>query len=146
MYNGLVHAHSGLRYILLIAMILVIFQSLIGWIKQRKYAGSNHVLVKINAALFLAQLMIGFGLYSISSKVLFDAETMKSTLLRFFTLEHPLLMIIATALVIHSAAKSKAYSNFNTHKRLFWNNTIALILVLVSIPWPFREQLGTAWF
>ncbi|MBK3517840.1 hypothetical protein [Carboxylicivirga marina] len=114
--------------------------------RQRKYAGSHHVLVKINAGMFLAQLMIGIVLYTISSKVMFDAATMKSTLLRFFTLEHPLMMLIATVIIIHNAAKSKGYSNFQTHKRIFWNNLLALIIVIIAIPWPFREQLGTSWF
>lgn len=146
MYNGLIHAHSGLRYIVLLTLLIVIVQSLVGWTKKNKYAGSHHVMVKTNAALFLAQFMIGLGLFTISPKVLFSTEMLKSTLLRFFTLEHPLLMLIATLIVIHIAAKCKAYSNYMTHKRLFWLNLVALILVIVSIPWPFREQLGANWF
>lgn len=146
MYNGLLHAHSGIRYLTLILLLCVILQSFYGWIRQRKYAGSHHVLVKLNAGFFLAQLMIGAVLYTISSKVLFDPEMFKSTPLRFFTLEHPLMMLLATALIIHNASKSKSYSNYKTHKRIFWNNLIAFIIVIASIPWPFREQLGTSWF
>lgn len=146
MYNGLLHAHSGIRYLTLLLLVCVILQSFYGWTRQRKYAGSHHVLVKLNAGFFLAQFMIGLVLYTISSKVLFDPDMLKSTLLRFFTLEHPLMMLIATALIIHNAAKSKSYSNYKTHKRIFWNNLIALIIVIAAIPWPFREQLGTSWF
>ncbi|MCT4645416.1 MAG: hypothetical protein N4A74_10560 [Carboxylicivirga sp.] len=146
MYNGLIHAHSGLRYIVLALILIVIIQSLLGWTRKYKYAGSHHVLVKLNSGLLLTQFMIGLGLFTISPKVLFSAEMFKSTLLRFFTLEHPLMMLIATILVIHSAARSKAYSNYITHKKLFFYNTIALILIIASIPWPFREQLGATWF
>ncbi|WP_430810663.1 MULTISPECIES: hypothetical protein [unclassified Carboxylicivirga] len=146
MYNGLLHLHSGLRYIILALFLVTLIMSLNNWLKERKYTHKHHSIVKLHAIVFTIQFVAGVALYAISSKVLFDAGMMKSTLLRFFTLEHPLMMLIATILIVHSAAKAKIYSNYTTHKRLFWYNLLGLLLVVASIPWPFREQLGAGWF
>ncbi|MCU4173710.1 hypothetical protein [Carboxylicivirga sp. N1Y90] len=92
------------------------------------------------------QLIIGFVLFVISSKVMFDPIMMKNTLLRFFTMEHPLLMLIAIIIITIGHSKSKAFSNFHSHKRLFWSNLIGLLIIIASIPWPFRAELGAGWF
>jgi hypothetical protein len=146
MYNGLLHAHSGIRYIALLTILLVIAQSLFGWLSQRKFTNQHKVLVNVNLATFSIQLIIGIVLYIISSKVLFDPTTFKSTLLRFYTLEHPLMMVIASIAIILYSIKAKATGNYKVHKRLFVSHLLALIIIIAAIPWPFREQLGAGWF
>jgi stress-induced morphogen len=37
-------------------------------------------------------------------------------------------------------------SDLAKHKKMFWFNCIALIIMLASIPWPFRAAIGRAWF
>jgi len=146
MYNGLLHAHSGLRYITLILLLVVVIQSLVGWQRKRKFASIHKMIVNLNFYTIIIQLLIGLGLYLLSSKVMFDPSMFKSTLVRFFTLEHPMMMLIAVVLIIYSSAKAKVYDNYKTHKKLFWCYGIGLLIVVASIPWPFREQLGATWF
>ncbi len=146
MYNGLLHAHSGLRYVVLILIVLVIFQSFTAWRKKHKFDRTHKVLANMSAGMMVVQFLIGVVLYFLSPKVLFDAETMKSTILRFFTLEHPLLMLISCMIIVHGVSKAKAYSNYDTHKQLFWSHLIGLVLIIISIPWPFRSSLGAGWF
>ncbi|MBR8536604.1 hypothetical protein KDU71_13600 [Carboxylicivirga sediminis] len=146
MYNGLLHAHSGIRYIALALMLIAILQGLIGWLTNKQFGKVHKRIINLNMGVFVAQLVIGITLYIISSKVLFDPAMFKSTLLRFYTLEHPLMMLIASIIVIHYSCKAKANSSYHTHKKLFISHTIALIIIVASIPWPFREQLGAGWF
>lgn len=146
MYTGLLHAHSGFRYIALILILAVIIQSFIGWQRQRKFSNAHRKLSSVSMIILHIQLIIGFVLFVISSKVMFDPIMMKNTLLRFFTMEHPLLMLIAIIIITMGHSKSKAFSNYLSHKRLFWTNTIGLLLILASIPWPFRAELGAGWF
>ncbi len=146
MYNGLLHAHSGIRYLTIVFILIVLAQSIIGWMSQKKFTKHHKLLVNINVSTLIIQLTIGFALYLISSKVLFDPTSFKSTLLRFYTLEHPLMMVIACITIIHYSIKTKANSSFKAHKRLFISHLIALIIIIAAIPWPFREQLGAGWF
>ncbi len=146
MYTGLLHAHSGFRYIILILMLVVIVQSYLGWMRQRKFSNVHKRIGAISMSFIHLQFIIGLVLFFMSSKVMFDAEMFGSTLVRFFTLEHPLMMLIAIGLITVGQVKSKPFSNYQSHKRLFWTNLVGLILIIASIPWPFRAQLGAGWF
>lgn len=75
---------------------------------------------------------------------------MKNPVDRFFTIEHSLLMIIAWILV-HAGrtAVKKAVSDESKYKKTLIFAGIALVLILVSIPWPFRAEIArplVRWF
>ncbi len=93
---------------------------------------------------FHLQVLLGIVLYFISPKVQFTAEMMKSDLLRFYTMEHISLMFISIVLITlgYLRAKKKMES---AHKQILVFYAIALLLVLIAIPWPFREIFGTNW-
>jgi uncharacterized membrane protein YwaF len=72
--------------------------------------------------------------------------TEKTGVLRFYGMEHILLMIIAIILVTIGHAKAKRASEpSKKHKTILLFYAIGLILIIASIPWPFR-QLGAGWF
>jgi uncharacterized membrane protein len=146
MYTGLLHAHSGLRYIVIILLVAVIVQSFLGWTRQRKFSSIHKKLTVTSMSLLHIQFLIGVALFFLSPKVIFDPELFGGAIIRFFTLEHPLLMLIAIILITVGQIRSKAFTNYKSHKRIFWANLIGFILIMVSIPWPFREQLGAGWF
>ncbi|MBS2097041.1 hypothetical protein [Carboxylicivirga linearis] len=146
MYTGLLHAHSGLRYIVIILLLAVIIQSLIGWIGRTKFSNIHKKVAIASMSLVHIQFLIGAVLFFISPKVVFDPSLFGGAIIRFFTLEHPLLMMVAIAVITIGQIKSKSYTNYKSHKRLFWANLIGFLLIMASIPWPFREQLGSGWF
>ncbi len=146
MYKALLHSHSGLRYVVLLFILIVIGQSFIGWQRQRKFDVTHRRISNVSTVLLHLQWMVGLALFFISSKVFFDADTMKSSLLRFFTMEHPVMMLIGTLLITIGHLKAKVYSNYKSHKRLFWYNVVGLVIILAAIPWPFRADLGAGWF
>ena len=81
-----------------------------------------------------------------SPKVKFDSMMFSSVILRFFTLEHVLLML--TAIIILTIGNSKIKATQDTLKAslrtIVWFS-VALIIILIAIPWPFRN-LGAGWF
>ncbi|RYG40693.1 MAG: hypothetical protein EOO01_26770 [Chitinophagaceae bacterium] len=74
-------------------------------------------------------------------------EVMKDPYNRFFTVEHALMMIIAWIMVhVGRSAVKKATLDSAKHRKVLIFSGIALLLILISIPWPFRELVGRPWF
>jgi hypothetical protein len=95
--------------------------------------------------LFGLQIIIGLGLYFISNNVSFESGFMKNSQLRFFTMEHVLGMSIAFLVMLRGYIKMRKTAVFSWNKviRLYYG--IALLIILLSIPWPFRG-FGHDWF
>ena len=71
---------------------------------------------------------------------------MSDKLYRFYTVEHTTGMLIAIILITIGYSRSKRASEAVTKQRLigiFYG--IGLLLILASIPWPFRIP-GAGWF
>lgn len=144
--NGLMHAHSGLRWLLLIALIGAIVVSFKKWKAGEQFNAKVKLLALLTLIFAHLQLLIGVVLYLISPKVVFIAGFMKDKVLRFYALEHPVGMIIAIALITIGYSKSKkATSDKAKLRKVFLFYTIALVIILATIPWPFRG-LGGHWF
>jgi len=61
-------------------------------------------------------------------------------------MEHLTMMLIAAVLVTIGRKKAeKALAPIVKHKKIIVFYSIALLLILASIPWPFRAVSG-AWF
>ncbi|MCK9399649.1 MAG: hypothetical protein M0Q51_06595 [Bacteroidales bacterium] len=145
-YPIFVHIHSGLRWLVLLFIIAAIVNA--GFKLTRKSSSNcNDCFFNRLALIFIhLQLVLGFVLYFISPKVIFDAASMKDSLLRFFLVEHIGLMIISVILVTIGYVKSdRAVDELKKHKQILVYYSVALLLILVSIPWPFRG-LGAGWF
>jgi uncharacterized membrane protein len=94
---------------------------------------------------------MGFIMYFLSSHITKSAlndfgAAMKNADLRFWAVEHPLMMIIAVVLVTIGRSKSKrATQDVSKHKTAFWFFAIAMLLMLSMIPWPFSAH-PRPWF
>lgn len=146
MYNGLLHAHSGLRWIVLLLLVLTVILSLIKWrSKTDALASSDANIFKFNTIFIHVQLLLGIVLLAMKEG-LFVEGWIGITLNRFYALEHPLMMIIAAVLVTIGGAKMKRKTNGpSKYKTIFIFNVIALLIILAMIPWPFRN-LGAGLF
>lgn len=147
MYTFLVSFHSGWRWILLAFVLVALVNSLLKWRKGSTWTVSDQKwnLYAMSAAHL--QLLVGFALYFMSPRVQFAGASMKDTVLRFYTVEHILMMLIGVALLTIGYAKAKRAGRDQDRFRLgFWFFLIALVVMLAGIPWPFREALGGKWF
>ena len=141
--NILVSAHSGLRWIALILLLLAIYNAFTAKNYEKK-----HRLVNMFAMISLhTQLLIGLALYFTSAKVQFTEGWMKVALYRFYGMEHLMGMIIEIVLdtIGHSKSKKATESAAKFKAIKLWY-VLALILILAFIPWPFRTALGAGWF
>jgi membrane protein DedA with SNARE-associated domain len=139
----LLRSHSGLRWIVLGLMIYAIFNAIR---KKETYAKSDRMLNMFAMVSLHIQLVIGLILYFTSSKVVFVKGWMGDDIRRFYGMEHISVMIIAIILVTIGHAKAKrATEPAKKHKTILLYYSIGLILILASIPWPFRN-LGAGWF
>lgn len=146
MYNGLLHAHSGLRWIVLVLLVWALFKAISGWMGKNEYQKSDRLSALLALIFTHIQLLIGLVLYFISPKVSFESGVMESQLLRFYTVEHMSMMIIAIALITIGFSTAKRMSDaVAKHKRIAITYGIGLLIIMASIPWPFRG-LGAGWF
>ncbi len=148
----LIKVHSILRWWLLAAAIVAIAKAYLGM--QRKTPANNWdnrvslMLIGVSDI----QLIVGLILYFTSGLGLNNflnngmSFVMHDAYSRFFAMEHILMMIIAIAIMHVGRVKSKkAILDLDKHKKAFWYYLIALLIILASIPWPFRkgfEALG----
>ena len=144
MYPGLVHAHSGLRWIALILLVVAVITAIAGWQGRNSYTEGNRKIYLFTLIAIHTQLVLGLILLFISPKVNFSM--MSEKLYRFYIVEHTVGMLLAITLITIGYSRSKRATDATTKHRLigiFYG--LGLLLILVSIPWPFRI-MGAGWF
>ncbi len=148
MYNFLLHAHSGLRWLVLIFLVAAVVNALIKKGKATEYGKSDKMPALLGLIFCHVQLLLGFVLYFISQKVSFHDGFMKDTASRFYAVEHVSMMVIAIILITIGYSKAKKQTEISKkHNTILFFYGIGLLLILASIPWPFRTALGvTGWF
>ncbi len=151
MANTILTLHSILRWILLILLLASIFKSLSGWQSKKVFtAGDKKIflftLISAHINLLVGLYLLIFGTFGIANGLPAGVELMKSKFFRFFWVEHPTGMIIAIILITlgYGMAK-KNVSDTVKFKKAFWFFFIALIVILATVPWPFREIVGRPW-
>jgi hypothetical protein len=81
MYTGLMHAHSGLAYLLLAALIFAIVYNLIGFMGNKPFTEGNRKIAMIGLIATHIQVVIGLVLYFVSPNGLnnFSGGNMKDS-------------------------------------------------------------------
>jgi hypothetical protein len=141
MGTGLLHLHNALRWVIVIAGLVAVVKAILN-------ASANKPCSKGPGAVFVAslhiELLIGLVLYwGVSGlAATFRADpgaSMKVAALRFFGMEHLILMIAAVVVATIGSAKARRAADEATKNktaRTFF--LIALVLLALGIPWPFR--------
>lgn len=146
MFDILKHAHSGWRWIVLGLLIYAIFNAFTKWQSGKPFGQKDRKINLFTTTATHIQLLLGLILYFMSVRVQFNSETMKDSALRFFTVEHTTMMLIAVILItVGNAMSKKAAEDAAKFKKTFTWFLVALIIILIAIPWPFRG-FGNAWF
>ncbi len=139
------HAHSGLRWVALGLLIFALFNALKGK-KSGEYIKKDKMINLFTMISLHTQLLIGLILYFSSDKVQFIKGWMKNPLLRFYGMEHFLMMIIALVIITIGRKKAEKIEDARSkHATIFNWYLIVLIIILVAIPWPFRN-IGGGWY
>jgi len=152
MYSFLLHLHSILRWVVLLLLLVAIFNSLVAG--DRPFIRTDARTGSILTGFADLMLLIGLTLWYFGSKgyKLIDAmggmsAVMKNSYARFFVIEHPVGMLLAIILLhIGKVQGRKAISDKAKHRRTLIFYILALLIILLSIPWPFRQQVGGHWY
>ena len=141
MYTGLLHTHNMFRWLVLIVIVLAVVFAFIGWFNKRDWNKKDNTTGLILTIFMDIQFLVGIILYAFVSpltKAAFSdfGAAMKNSALRFYAVEHILLMIIALVLVHIGRSKTKkAVAPWKKHRVAAIYYGIALVLILVGIPW-----------
>ena len=141
MYTALLHTHNMFRWLLLVIFILAIAFAITGWLQKKEWAKKDRITGTLLTIFMDIQLLIGLVLYFFVSPLTKAAfadfgAAMKNSGLRFFAVEHILLMILAVIFVhIGKAKTKKAGADWKKHKAAFIWYGISLVLILLGIPW-----------
>ena len=146
MLQIILRSHSGLRWILLILLLAAVGNAYRKWRGNRVFTDGDNKLSLFTLIFAHVQLLLGIYLFFVSGKVMLKGLDMSNAILRFFTVEHTLGMLAAIALITVGRIQVKKIQDDRLkHRKIFVFYLLALLLILISIPWPFRN-LGAGWF
>ena len=153
MQTGLVHLHSLLRWVILILLLISIVKAYTGWKSGKPVQDGDRriwlfTMIASHLTLLLGLYQWLIGRYGIVSMHLPEGGVAPdSKFLRFYQIEHPSMMIIAILLITRAYTLSKKpWTEGLAYKKVFQYLLVALLIILLMIPWPFREVIGRPWF
>lgn len=144
--------HSLLRWIILLLLLIAIVQCYSGMSSGRAFTNADRrlglfLMIAAHTTLLLGLVLWFFGPFGLALAV--DngmGVVMKNAVMRYWVMEHFVGMLIAIVLItIGRGVAKKPIPDTIKFKRAFWLFLVALIIILVTIPWPFRAGVGRPW-
>ena len=136
MYHFIQKFHSGWAYLALLVLVIAVVSFLFGLVSKKEFTSVNRKIALIALIVIHIQLLVGLILYFLSPLGFASLGQMADKALRLTSLEHPIINIIAIALItigwtkhkklVTSASKFKIFS-------IFYG--LGLLLILSKIPW-----------
>jgi hypothetical protein len=142
MYSAFLLIHSLLRWVVVIAGLIVIARAITGITSRRDWRPGDTGSVRWFSIALDVQFLIGLLLYVWLSPFIRDAwadmgATMRNAPLRFFAVEHVTGMLIGIALAHVGKSKiAKATDPAQKHKLAVIFFSLAMVAIVLSIPWP----------
>lgn len=149
MYSFLLAAHSWLRYAVLLMVLLVLLRSAAGLLRGGAWGGADEGLGRWLIRVWDLQFLLGLVLYFLSPITQFAlanfGEALADRQLRMIAVEHPLLMLLATA-ALHVGWVRARNSAGDRGRLLRWLLFVAAaaLLTAIAIPWEGRPLLRTS--
>lgn len=147
LYKLLLQAHSGIRYLVMLLLLMAIIAAFAGWLGNKPYTEGNRKLNLFTLIFTHIQLLLGLFLYFKSpfSQPANMGDAMKDSTLRYWTVEHGIMMIIAVVLITigYSKAKKLTYA-IAKHRTVAIFFTLALIVIVAAIIQSGRPLWGMA--
>jgi len=140
----LLEAHSILRWVVLLTGAWALLRFWSGFLGQIEWTKADRMAGLIFSSFLNLQVLLGIVLYAVSpvtkTAMAHFSAAMKDPVQRFFLVEHPAGMLLAAiiAQVGYSISKRAADDRSKFLRgALFY--TLAILIVLASIPWPFMK-------
>lgn len=142
LYAVVLFLHSWLRWAVVVLGVLALGKSLAGWLRGRDWARADRRLQVLAVSAFDLQMLLGMTLYfALSPLTPGSMDALRTSLsvpfLRFFSLEHPLLMLLALVAVhLASALSRRADAPRLKHRAWAVGLLVAALCLALAIPWP----------
>ena len=123
MYNIIQKMHSGWAYLALLLLVIAVVNSIAGLISKKEFTAKDRKIAILGLIGTHTQLLIGLILYFISPNgiktILSLGMGSLTTESRLLALEHPLINIIAIALITIGWTKHKKLESSETKFKTF---------------------------
>ena len=143
--------HNLVRWAILLFGLWTLLNAITGVLTKRSFTPADNrsnLLFMISCDI---QLLLGLILYfggpwfsmlkNDAASVMHNAGT------RFFAVEHETMMLLAWVLVhVGRSSVKKATTDAIKHKRMLLFFGLAILLILIAMPWPFRAVVGRPWY
>ncbi len=139
MNQVLLNVHSYLAYAALTLLVLASINAILGLTSKKLFTDKDLRISLFTMIICHIQLLVGLIVYFVSEKgfhAFLIEGAMKNSELRLTMLEHPLINIIALALITIGWSKhKKEESNNGKFKKIALFYTLGLVLILLRLPW-----------
>jgi hypothetical protein len=151
MHQTLLILHSLNRWLVLISLLFTIYICWKGFRSKKVFSGVDNTARHLTATISHIQLLLGLYLYMISPIVKFNVAEGEGIGFvsehLFFRLIHIFLMVISVVLItIGSARAKRVESDQLKFKTLLLWYSIALMVIVIAIPWPFSPLASRPYF
>ena len=150
METGIQHLHNFMRWLVILFGLWTLIKAASGMGGNKPFSSAEKRPAKFLLISVDTQFLLGLYLYVSKGwlKMLATGGVdMKNAIQRFWSLEHMLGMLIGIIL-IHMGANAikKDIADQAKFKKVFWFTLIGMVLILATIPWPFKAEVGRALF
>ena len=151
MYPILLAIHSSLRWLVLASLLYALYRAYRGWFAHKPFTRLDNTVRHTTATIAHIQLVIGIWLYFVSPVSRYFLNNFTAAVherqTRFFGMEHSTMMLVAIIVITLGSALAKRkptdQAKFKTIALWF---TVALLVILSSIPWPFSPLVSRPYF
>lgn len=135
MHAILVTLHSYNRYLLLAALLFVLYRSFSGWMSKKPFEKADNTASVALLGLTHLQALLGLVMYFATSTYTTTAGlSMKDPWVRYFKAEHIAAMLIAVVLVqLGRTFSKKAATDEDKHKKLAIYTAIATLIIFGTL-------------
>lgn len=136
MYHFIQKLHSGWAYLALLLLLIAVVNAILGFTSKKDFTAKDRKIALFALIGTHTQMLIGLIVYFVSPLGLQVLGQMSNSDYRLTSLEHPLINLIAIALITIGWSKHKKLINseakFKTFA-IFYG--LGLVLILSRIPW-----------
>lgn len=123
--------HSYNRYLILAALVYVLYRSWTGWMGKKPFEKADNTASVALLGLAHLQLLLGLIQYFVTSAYTTGGLPISDPWVRYFKMEHISGMILAVVLIqLGRTFSKKATTNEAKHKKLAIYTTIATLIIV----------------
>ena len=123
--------HSYNRYLILVALVYVLYRSWTGWMGKKSFEKADNTASVALLGLAHLQLLLGLIQYFVTSAYTTGGMPISDPWVRYFKMEHISGMILAVVLIqLGRTFSKKAATDEAKHKKLAIYTTVATLIIV----------------